>query len=107
MKLDAQCGICNSWSWCGRGCKHAPRSAPVEAPKITVTVKRPPPAMVAEMLKVGLPILTEAAKQVGRPPSGKVRVTMLLDPDVIAKFKAAGEKGWQARMNEALRKATP
>lgn len=37
----------------------------------------------------------------GRPPSGKVRVTMLIDPTVIAKFKATG-KGWQAKMNDAL-----
>ena len=37
----------------------------------------------------------------GRPKSGKVRVTMLLDPAVIAKFKATGA-GWQARMNDVL-----
>lgn len=43
---------------------------------------------------------------VGRPPSGKVRVTMLLDPDVIAKFKATG-RGWQSRMNGALKAAIP
>jgi uncharacterized protein (DUF4415 family) len=50
------------------------------------------------------------AKQVtnrpGRPASGKVRVTMLLDPEIVAKFKATG-KGWQARMNEALKAARP
>jgi uncharacterized protein (DUF4415 family) len=37
----------------------------------------------------------------GRPPSGKVRVTMLLDPAVIAKFKATGP-GWQQRINDVL-----
>ena len=42
----------------------------------------------------------------GRPPSGKVRISILIDPDVIEKFKATGD-GWQARMNEALRKAAP
>ncbi len=42
-------------------------------------------------------------RRAGRPPSGKVRVTMLLEPEVIAKFKAGGEKGWQKRMNDALK----
>lgn len=41
---------------------------------------------------------------VGRPASGKIMVTMRLDPDVVEKFKATG-KGWQARMNDVLRKA--
>jgi len=40
----------------------------------------------------------------GRPPSGKVRISILLDPEIIARFKATGQ-GWQARMNEALKKA--
>ena len=42
-------------------------------------------------------------KPVGRPPSGKIMVNLRLDPEVVAKFKAAGP-GWQARINEALRK---
>ena len=43
----------------------------------------------------------------GRPPlrdAAKRQVTLRLDPDVIEKFRAGGP-GWQARMNEALRKA--
>lgn len=42
----------------------------------------------------------------GRPrlEQTKTPVTIRLDPDVIAKFKAGG-KGWQSRMNDALRKA--
>jgi uncharacterized protein (DUF4415 family) len=42
----------------------------------------------------------------GRPPLAvtKQPVTIRLDPDVIAKFKATG-KGWQSRINEALRHA--
>ena len=41
-----------------------------------------------------------------RPSSGapKVPVTIRLDPEVVAAFKATGT-GWQTRMNEALRKA--
>jgi uncharacterized protein (DUF4415 family) len=42
----------------------------------------------------------------GRPPSGKVRLTLLVDPDIIEAFRATGP-GWQARINESLRKAKP
>lgn len=38
----------------------------------------------------------------GRPASGKIRVTMLLDPATVSKFKATGP-GWQSRMNDALK----
>lgn len=42
----------------------------------------------------------------GRPPvlQPKQVVSIRLDPDVIAKFKATG-KGWQSRINEVLKKA--
>ena len=41
----------------------------------------------------------------GRPPgSAKAQVSLRLDQDVIAAFRAQGP-GWQSRMNEALRKA--
>ena len=44
------------------------------------------------------------AKMRGRPKSAvtKVPVTLRLDPDVVAIFKAAGA-GWQTRMNDALK----
>ncbi len=44
----------------------------------------------------------------GRPrkENPKVPVSIRLDPDVVAKFKATGP-GWQSRINEALRRATP
>jgi uncharacterized protein (DUF4415 family) len=42
----------------------------------------------------------------GRPALAvtKQSVTIRLDPDVIAKFKATG-KGWQSRVNEVLKQA--
>lgn len=43
----------------------------------------------------------------GRPPIGtatKQQVTLRLDPDVLARFRADGP-GWQGRINDALRKA--
>tara|TARA_R110000772_G_scaffold158266_4_gene269484 strand:+ start:5462 stop:5614 length:153 start_codon:yes stop_codon:yes gene_type:complete len=44
----------------------------------------------------------------GRPRSAKPKkpVSIRLDQDVLAKFKATGP-GWQSRINEALREATP
>ena len=51
------------------------------------------------------------AKVRGRPagstkPDAKVQVSLRLDPDVLAAFKAGGA-GWQSRMNAALRAAMP
>ena len=42
----------------------------------------------------------------GRPPveSPRKHISLRLDADVIEKFKATG-KGWQSRINDALRKA--
>ncbi len=42
----------------------------------------------------------------GRPPVEKPlqQISIRLDPDVIAKFKATGN-GWQGRVNDALKKA--
>lgn len=48
----------------------------------------------------------ERERQRGRPPvdTPKRQVTIRLDADLVEHFKAGG-KGWQSRMNEALRKA--
>jgi uncharacterized protein (DUF4415 family) len=57
------------------------------------------PDLVADLQKHG---------QLGRRPmpedQRKQRVTLYLDPDVLARLKADG-KGWQTRANAALRKA--
>jgi uncharacterized protein (DUF4415 family) len=57
------------------------------------------PHLVADLQKHGY---------LGRPPmppeQRKQRVTLHLDPDVLARLKADG-KGWQTRANAALRKA--
>lgn len=47
----------------------------------------------------------EAAKR-GRPPaeSPKKQITLRLDEEIILRYKQSG-KGWQSRMNEALRKS--
>lgn len=54
-----------------------------------------------------LPELMESIRRArGRPKIEKPlqQISLRLDPDVIAKFKATG-KGWQARINDALRNA--
>lgn len=45
------------------------------------------------------------SKRMGRPPAALTKevVTIRLDRDVVAHFKASGD-GWQTRVNEALRK---
>lgn len=54
------------------------------------------------------PALAEALRQNagGRPRADtpKVAVSLRLDQDVVARFKASGP-GWQTRMNRALRDA--
>jgi uncharacterized protein (DUF4415 family) len=52
--------------------------------------------LAALVRKGGRPLLPSEVK--------KRRVTIMLDPDVIEHFKAGG-KGWQTRVNAALRKA--
>ena len=46
------------------------------------------------------------ARAVGRPTTAaaKEAVSIRLDPDVLAHFRASGP-GWQSRINQALRKA--
>ena len=49
----------------------------------------------------------DGIRPIGRPPIGDVpkkQVTLRLDADLIDRFRATG-KGWQSRINEALRKA--
>ena len=50
--------------------------------------------------------LIRPARAVGRPKKNapKVAVSIRLDPEVLAYFRATG-RGWQSRINEALRKA--
>ncbi len=75
--------------------------APELTPEMMARAKRledfPELADMAELVrKGGRPLLPSEWK--------KSRVTIMLDPDVIERFKAGG-KGWQTRMNAALRKA--
>jgi uncharacterized protein (DUF4415 family) len=50
---------------------------------------------------------TGTFRRAGRPPEGdrpKSQVTLRLDADVLARFRAEGP-GWQSRINAILRKA--
>jgi len=46
--------------------------------------------------------LAARRKRMGRPPQGKESVTIRLDSDVLAAWRATGP-GWQTRLNERLR----
>lgn len=80
--------------------KIAPKLVSAQPARVRPTVARTKPAIAPSPVDYQM----DGAKRRGRPPSGKVRVTMLLDPAVIAKFKATG-KGWQSRINDALNEA--
>ena len=54
------------------------------------------PELVEILRRHGRPVLPEEVR--------KTRVTLYLDPDVLARLKADG-KGWQTRANAALRRA--
>lgn len=72
------------------------------------------PAWTAADFKRGRPaaevfprIVEAYRRRRGRGPQKtptKKLVSLRLDPDVLARFRATG-KGWQARINQALRKA--
>lgn len=74
-----------------------------DAPEVT-----PEQVAKATPFAEAFPALTETMrKNVGGRPrstSPKVPVSIRLDQDVIAKFKATGP-GWQSRINEVLRKS--
>jgi uncharacterized protein (DUF4415 family) len=50
--------------------------------------------------------VAELRRSRGRPPveTPKKQITLRLDQDVIEKFRGTG-RGWQSRMNEALKRA--
>jgi uncharacterized protein (DUF4415 family) len=50
--------------------------------------------------------IEELRRSRGRPPveTPKKQITLRLDQDVIEKFRGTG-RGWQSRMNEALKRA--
>lgn len=76
--------------------------AAVESPELTQAE-----IATARSFTEAFPALVEAARRsIGRPKSAnpKIAVSLRLDPDVVAAFKASGQ-GWQSRINAALRKA--
>jgi uncharacterized protein (DUF4415 family) len=63
----------------------------------------------AKSLKAEMPDVVEAMKRGrGRPKveNPKARVSLRLDPKIVAAYKATGE-GWQSRINEILARALP
>ncbi len=61
----------------------------------------------AKRMRDVMPEVVEAMKRGrGRPklPRPKIRVSLRLDPEVVAAYRATG-KGWQKRINETLARA--
>lgn len=56
----------------------------------------------AEEARERFPALEADARPAGRPRSGKIVVSLRLEPEIVEKFRATGP-GWQARINEALK----
>lgn len=48
------------------------------------------------------PVISTKGNRMGRKPSGKVIITIRLDPDIVSTLKVSGP-GWQARANVLLR----
>lgn len=67
-------------------------------------IRRAKPASVVLPELFGVKTANEMLKPRGRPVSAvvKERITIRLDPDVVAAFKATG-RGWQTRVNDAMR----
>ncbi len=76
---------------------------PDDAPELTDEIlDRAEYSIGDKVIRPATGTLTKA----GRPrlEKPKAQITLRLDQDVIAKFRASGP-GWQSRINEALRKA--
>lgn len=94
----------------------ADKGKPKPAPKVKREKPEPKgsPKLASDLsrliaMKPEKPVAPSGEVVKSRRPKGderKVSVTLRIDPDVLAKFKAGGP-GWQSRMNEALRKAKP
>ncbi|MFQ5533962.1 MAG: BrnA antitoxin family protein [Sphingomonadales bacterium] len=88
-------------------------NTPDEDASITAAARQDPdnPPLSDEELtrmrpvKEAMPEMLRPHRKRGRPPGRtKERVTIRLDKDVVAFFKGGDSKGWQSRLNEALRK---
>lgn len=78
-----------------------------EIPELTAEdFRRMRPAREVLPKLIGAKAAAELLRPRGRPKvtSPKAQVTLRLDADVVARFKAGGA-GWQTRINAALRRA--
>ena len=80
---------------------------PDDAPLLTREVFRRAEVRIGDkVVRKASGTLTREYDKPGRPPVGdepKAHVSLRLDKDVVAWFRASGA-GWQTRMNAALRK---
>lgn len=80
---------------------------PDDAPFLTAEIAARAEYRIGErVIRPATGTVTKDFAKTGRPPVGeeaKQQVSLRLDRDVIAHFRAGGA-GWQTRMNAALRK---
>lgn len=95
-----------------RSIHHALRDKRISGEWFTVA----PDEAIATVVRVSSLIRVEIARVpnveiennhgiVGRPSVGKQVLTIRLDPDLLAHYRATG-KGWQSRMNDDLRRVS-
>lgn len=68
MKLDQQCGVCRSYTWCGRMCRNAPTiyEAPGATEKPVQSVPKPKAAKVAKPKKTPTEAVSESPEGFNR-----------------------------------------
>jgi uncharacterized protein (DUF4415 family) len=76
-------------------------TAPDDAPELTDEFFAQATPMIDGRV-VSLEEFREAVKRIDSPPAAEAVVSIRLAPDVLVAFKSMG-KGWQARINDALR----
>jgi len=76
---------------------YIPDNSPAEEAEIQAQIRADPDTWEAP---AGAPVLRR-----GRPPGAtKLQVTVRIDKDLIAALKKPEPKGWQTRLNAALKK---
>ena len=77
--------------------------------KTPPTSVAPPKAVIPAFKKAeDIPVQKNPTQKIANPfkTKGKTRITIWIDDETLAKFRASG-RGWQTRIAELLRQAAP
>lgn len=99
-KLDKQCGVCNSYTWCGRQCAFAPSQNVRKPDEPRLTTKRSGPKVVERYPwddeEPEVPKMKKDKKAKQKKPD------TIRFPQEVKEFFQKDGPGWQKRINEAL-----